>query len=335
MSHYHHLSIDEREKLLVLSTQNRSLRNIAKEIGRSVSTISRELNRNGGAEKSYSAVKAQVKYKLRRKKCCRHKLLENEELKDKVHNLFLERQWSPEQISARLAFENSPYLISYNTIYRAIYAGLFDTDEQKRSHGNRGAIRKLRHRGRTRRKKGTTETRGKIVISNSIHERPSEADERKIIGHWEADTVIGKRDSACLVTITDRCSRYLLAEKISRKRSDLLADKMISMFSNIPKNRLKTITPDRGKEFAKHQEVTSALNNVQFYFPDPHAPWQRGTNENTNGLIREYLPKSFDMAACSDDDIATFIDKLNKRPRKCLNWKSPYELFFNKVLHLT
>lgn len=251
-----------------------------------------------------------------------------------MHKLFLEYQWFPEQISARLAYENSPFRISYNTIYRAIYAGLFDTDAQRQSHGNRGSIRKLRYRGKTRRRKGAEETRGKIVISNRIHERPGEAEQRKVIGHWEADTVIGKRNSACLVTITDRCSRYLLAKKIPQKRSDLLASKMIDMFSNIPKKHLKTVTPDRGKEFAKHQEVTSVLNDVQFYFPDPHAPWQRGTNENTNGLIREYLPKSFDMATCSDDDIALFVDKLNKRPRKCLNWKSPFEVFFNKVLHL-
>lgn len=335
MSHYHHLSITEREKLLVLHTQNKSLRNIAREMGRSVSTISRELKRNRGAKESYSAIEAQNKYELRRERCCRQKLLDNPALKSKVHRLFLEHQWSPEQISARLAYENNYYSISYNTIYRAIYAGMFDTTEQKRSHGNRGAIRKLRHRGKTRHTIGTTETRGKIVISNSIHERPSEADSRKVIGHWEADTVVGKRDSACLVTITDRCSRYLLAGKVTKKRSELLADKMIFIFSGIPKKRVKTITPDRGKEFAKHKDVTSAINGVQFYFPDPHSPWQRGTNENTNGLIREYLPKSFDISLCSDDDIAYFVDKLNKRPRKCLNWKSPYEVFFNKVLHFT
>ena len=335
MSHYHHLSIDEREKLLVLRTEKKSLRAIAEELGRNVSTISRELKRNTQSKSLYSAVNAERKYHNRRKKCKRCKLLENAELYRLVHRLFLEQQWSPEQIANRLAHENSPYQISYNTIYRAIYAGMFDTVEQRRSEGNRGAIRKLRHRGKTRRKKGTVERRGKIVISNRIQERPLEADAREVIGHWEADTVAGKERAACLVTITDRCSRYLLAGKIAKKYSEPLAEKMIDLFSCLPKNRLKSITPDRGKEFAKHSLVTKTLDGVQFYFPDPHAPWQRGTNENTNGLLREYFPKSFDVTNYTDDDVKCFVDKLNKRPRKCLGWKSPFEVFFNKVLHLT
>ena len=211
-----------------------------------------------------------------------------------------------------------------------------DTDAQKSSKDNRGAIRKLRHRGKTRHRKDTAENRGKITISNAIHERPAEANERKIIGHWEADTVIGKKGSACLVTITDRCSRYLLAEKIHKKQAQNLADKMKDMFRKIPNKYVKTITPDRGKEFAKHTDVTEKLGGVQFYFADPHGTMaKRGTNENTNGLLREYFPKSFDFASCSNEDITAFVDKINKRPRKCLNWLSPFELFFNTVLHLT
>jgi IS30 family transposase len=249
--------------------------------------------------------------------------------------LFLEMQWSPEQISNRFLHEKSPYQISCTTIYRAIYAGIFDTPEQRRSEGNRGAIRKLRHRGKTRRSKGTVETRGKIVVSNRIQDRPKQAESRGAMGHWEADTLAGKASSACLVTITDRRSRYLMAGKIAGRYSALLADKMIALLGGLPKNRVKTITPDRGKEFAKHRQITDALGGVQFYFPDPHSPWQRGTNENTNGLLREYLPASFDIALCSDEEIALFVEKLNKRPRKCLCWKSPYEVFFQKSLHFT
>lgn len=335
MSHYQHLSIIEREKILISLTEGKKPSQIAKELGRSKSTITRELNRNTQGKEKYSAAASQEKYQKRRKKCRRKKRLEDAVLQGKVKRLFIEQQWSPEQISHRLVYEKNPLRISSSTIYRAIYAGMFDTEAQRRSEGNRGAIRKLRHRGKTRRRKGTVENRGKITISNSIHERPAEADSRKVIGHWEADTVIGKRDSACLVTITDRCSRYLLAGKIQKKQSELLADKMIAIFSGFTKNRLKSITPDRGKEFAKHSKITSTLNNVQFYFPDPHAPWQRGTNENTNGLLREYFPKSFDFNACSETDIDMFVEKLNKRPRKCLGWKSPFEVFFNKSLHLT
>lgn len=335
MSHYHHLSIEEREKILLLHEKKKSLREIAQEIARSASTVSRELNRNRQEKQKYSAVAAQKKYEKRRQKCRRKKLFAQEELKQLVERLFLEKQWSPEQIANRLTHENNPFRVSYATIYRGIYAGIFDTPEQRRSQGNRGAKRKLRHRGKPRRRKGTVETRGKIVISNRIQERPKEAEDRGVIGHWEADTVAGKMGSACLVTITDRCSRYLLAEKVAKKDSTLVADKMIALLSTLPKKKRKTITPDRGKEFAKHGLVTESLDNMPFYFPDPHAPWQRGTNENTNGLLREYMPKSIDMALSSDEVIADFVTNLNLRPRKCLGWFSPFEVFFHKVLHLT
>lgn len=332
MSHYHHLSMNEREKILVLYTEKKSLHAISKAIGRSVSTVSRELKRNDGQNQAYSAIEAQKKYQQRRKKCKRTKLLENTEWKNIVARLFLEHQWSPEQIANRLVYEKSTFRISYSTIYRAIYAGMLDLG--RLSHGNRGVIRKLRHRGKTRRRKGTVETRGKIVISNRIQERPKEADDRQVIGHWEADTVAGKTGSACLVTITDRCSRYLLAGKVAKRYSALVADKMITLLSALPKKKRRTITPDRGKEFSNHTLVMESLK-LPFYFPDPHAPWQRGTNENTNGLLREYLPKSFDIALSTVEDIADFVKKLNYRPRKCLGWKTPYEVFFNQSLHLT
>ncbi|WP_444640730.1 IS30 family transposase [Caproiciproducens sp. R1] len=332
MSHYHHLSMNEREKILVLYTEKKSLHAISKEIGRSVSTVSREIRRSTGQGQTYSAIEAQEKYQKRRKRCKRTKLLDNTELKEIVGRLFLEHQWSPEQIANRLVYEESAFRISYPTIYRAIYAGMLDTG--RLSHGNRGIIRKLRHRGKTRRRKGSIETRGKIVISNRIQQRPKEADGRQVLGHWEADTVAGKTGSACLVTITDRCSRYLLAGKVAKRYSALVAGKMIALLSALPKRKRKTITPDRGKEFAEHTLVTESLN-LPFYFPDPHAPWQRGTNENTNGLLREYLPKFFDIALSSEEDIADFVEKLNHRPRKCLAWKTPFEVFFNKSLHLT
>ena len=333
MSHYQHLSIQERERILILHVAGKSMHAIANEIGRCVSTISRELSRNSVEGEAYSADKAQRRYQACRINCRRPKLLENKEMRDAVMRLFLEEQWSPEQIAHRLAYEDSVFKISYGTIYRAIYAGMLDV--QKLSHGNRGVIRKLRHRGKTRRRKGTVEARGKIVISNPIQARPQEADTRQIIGHWEADTVAGKTGSACLVTITDRCSRYLLAGTVAKKHAALVAEKIISLLSELPQKKRKTITPDRGKEFSKHTLVTQALNGLTFYFADPHSPWQRGTNENTNGLLREYLPKSFDIALSSQEGIESFVHKLNHRPRKCLGWKTPHEVFFDQVLHLT
>lgn len=333
MSHYQHLSMEEREMILVFRAEKRSLRSIGTALGRSASTISRELKRNTVASMSYSAIVAERKYQMRRKKCRRHKLLENPAMRNTVRRLFLEQQWSPEEIANRLKYEGSPYSISYSTIYRAIYAGMLD--EEKLSHGNRGVIRKLRHRGKTRRSNGKIETRGKLSISNRIHDRPKEADDRQVVGHWEVDTFAGKTGSACLVTITDRCSRFLLAGKITKKKSQLVAEKMIDLLSAQPTDFLKTLTPDRGMEFGKHKLVTNALGGIQFYFADPYSPWQRGTNENTNGLLREYLPKSFDIALCSDADISCFVEKLNTRPRKCLGWKTPFEVFYQQVLHLT
>lgn len=333
MSHYHHFSIEERERILLFLKEGKSIREVAVRLNRAASSISREIKRNTKSKSGYSAVAAHKKYIQRRKRCGRSRLLENHDRLKLVKKLFLEQQWSPEQIEKRMKLENHPLSISYATIYRGIYAGMFD--ERKLSRGNRGAIRKLRHRGKTRHTKNHQEKRGKIVISNRISDRPKEADDRNVIGHWEADTVAGKTGSACLVTIADRNSRYLLAGKVVKKNAALVADKMIELLLMLPKTKRRSITPDRGTEFAKHSAVTQALDNIQFYFPDPHSPWQRGTNENTNGLIREYLPKSFDMADCSDEEISSFVTKLNLRPRKCLGWKSPFEVFFGQPLHLT
>ena len=202
---YKHLSITEREKILIYLTQGLSLCRIAKLLGRSKSTISRELARNPG---EYLPSKAQARYKRRRKKCRPHKLLENPELFALVKTLFLDRHWSPEQIANRLKLEDYPIQISYKTIYRAIYASMFDTPEQKRSTGNRGARKYLRHKGRPRRPKGYVSNRGKIPISNELKERPVQANERSRFGDWEADTIVGFNHKTGLLTLVDRLSRF-------------------------------------------------------------------------------------------------------------------------------
>ena len=194
---------------------------------------------------------------------------------------------------------------------------------------------KLRHRGKTRHTKGKEETRGKIKISHPIEERPEEANQRTVVGHWEADTVAGIAGSSCLITLTDRCSRFLLIRKIPGKTAALVRDGIIEMLQSLPAGRALSVTPDRGKEFSYHEQVTEAMKGMPFYFPKPHAPWERGTNENTNGLIREYSPKSYDMNNFDDDYFQMVADKLNRRPRKCLGWRTPYEVFYDKVLHLT
>jgi len=333
MSHYTHLSIEERESLLLGIGEGKSIRKIAKELRRSPSTISRELKRNCKKRESYSPGKATKNYSKRRKNCCRQRILKNALAKELIQNLLLEQQWSPEQIDNRLKLEKNEIQVSYSTIYRSIYLG--DLEKEKLSHGQRGVVRKLRHRGKTRHKKGNEERRGKIVISYPIEERPEGAQNRTELGHWEADTVAGKTGSSCMVTLTDRKSRFLLGKRVSRKAAAEVEEGMIALLITLPRELRRSVTPDRGKEFNNHPRISDALGAMPFYFPKPHAPWERGTNENTNGLIREYCPKSVDMNSFDASYFDEFIDKMNHRPRKCLGWKSPAEVFYDTVLHLT
>lgn len=328
MRHYQHLTLLERENILFLSATGYSITQIAKKMNRNKSTISREFHRNSSIG-GYIPVKAQKRYTNRRKACKPHKRLEDTTLMDTVKRLFLDHQWSPEEIEGRLTLEYHHKVISYVTIYRAIYAG--ELDDKPLSHGNRGVIRKLRHHGKSRHVKGYVERRGKIRISHDISERPVGAEHRSRRGHWEADTITGITGKACLVTLVDRKSRYLLGGKAGKKAAAEVNDVMIRKLKGQP---LHSITPDRGTEFAKHAAVTAVLNGVQFYFPSPHHPWQRGTNENTNGLLREYFPKGKDLTTVRDEYIQQQINELNQRPRKCLGYRTPYEVYFSKMLHL-
>lgn len=325
---YQHFTIEERESILIYQTQGLNLTEIAAVLNRHPSSISRELRRHSKKGK-YSPAAAQADYHVSKSHCGRKRKLEvDKALSDTVKHFFLDEQWSPEEIAGRLRLEYGKHVISYQTIYRAIYRGHFD--DVSLSHGARGVIRKLRHRGKTRHTKGHVEKRGKITISHTIHERPEEATLRSRIGDWEADTVAGKTGKATLVTLTDRKSRFLKIKKVAVKKSHLVIDAMIEMLEPLPK---ETVTPDRGKEFAKHPALTEELK-IAVYFPDPHAPWQRGTNENTNGLLREYFPKGSDLTDVEESVIQDWENKLNNRPRKCLNWKTPYEVFYETSVHL-
>lgn len=331
MSHYKHLTLGEREKLLFFAAIGLSISQIAAQLGRNRSTIYRELKRNSKRTTGYLPAEAQSLYEKRRKRCRRHKLLDNPALYELVKDKFLNHQWSPEQISGRLALEGSIYHISYSTIYRAIYAGLFDTPKHRPLHQKKGMKRYLRHKGKPRHTQGRVDRRGSMDITHTIAERPMEANERSRIGDWEADTVLGKLGGACLVTLVDRKSGYLLCRKISKRFQILVANSMIELLAGVP---CHTITPDRGSEFALHATVTASCG-APFYFAQPHHPWQRGTNENTNGLLREYFPKSSDLAIVSDTYIAAKTLELNCRPRKRFAYKTPFEIFFDTLLHLT
>lgn len=327
MSHYEHLSTFDREKIDEGLCLRKSLRSIAKEIGRAPSTISRERKRNQETTDHYSGVWATDCYKQRRLRCRKHKKFEDSTLKAKVQKL-LRKRWSPEEIENRMKLEKSVEQISGATIYRSIRAGDLDGGLKMK------AVKYLRHHGKKRRKKGAIENRGKFKISHTIWERPEEATNRVIPGHWEGDTVIGKQGSACLVTLVDRCAKLLLIGKVPKRRSELVKDKIVAMLSPLRKQYVRSMTLDRGKEFAQHTDISAALEKLPIYFCDPHSPWQRGTNENTNGLLRQYLPKGFDIAKCSEERIERIMMQLNTRPRKCLGWRTPLEAFSGNVLHL-
>ena len=334
MSHYKHLTIGERESILRMLVEGKQNREIAQALGRSPSTISRELRRNCRRREDYSPIQAERTYRERRKKSGRQRIFTaSPEAKDKVRNLFLTFHWSPEQIANRLRMEKSSVQVSYATIYRGIYS--HDLEVAPLSKGQRGMAQKLRHRGKKRHKRGEEERRGKIPISHPLEERPAEANARSEIGHWEADTVVGKAGGACLITLTDRKSRFLLGKKAPRKAARDVEDEMVAMLLKLPSDARRSITPDRGKEFATHASVTNRTGGTPFYFPKPHAPWERGTNENMNGLLREFVPKGSEIDSFSDDEIDAFVDLINHRPKKCLGWKTPFEVFFDTSLHLT
>ena len=226
MDHYHHLSISERESILFMRGVGKGIREIAAALGRAASTISRELKRNK-TKTEYSPSQVEKKYRVKRKRCCPRKVLADSAAKALVRRLFLEEQWAPKQISNRLKAEKNAVQVSFATIYRAIYARMFD--ERKLSHSKCGVVRKLRHRSKTRHKKGTEETRGKLKISNPIEERPAEANERSELGHWEVDTVAGKTGSSCLITLADRKSCFLLLKKIPKKNSIYVRDGIVEL----------------------------------------------------------------------------------------------------------
>ena len=323
MRHHTHLTLTEREDIMIMHREGRKTTEIAEAIGRSKSTVSRELRRNS-CQRFYRASTAQARYESRRKACRRPRILDDPDLFRLVATKFLEEQWSPEQIEGRLALELGASPVSDTTVYRAIAEGRFDA-----CIGGRRAACRLRRKGR-RRRPPRSERRGKITGARDIGERPAEADGRSRLGDWEADTVAGVAGGACLVTLVDRRSGYLVGGKCANKTSAQVNKVMIRSLRRQPRH---TVTPDRGKEFAAHAEAEEALG-ARFFFALPHHPWQRGTNENTNGLLREYFPKQKPLDKVRVAEVKKVYDKINRRPRKRLGYRTPYEAHYGKSLRL-
>jgi IS30 family transposase len=316
------LCAEERETISRELSQNKSARYIAKLLGRHHGTIAREINRNGGAA-DYRAVTAQERYdslKLRPKE---HKLVTSSRLHGAVND-GLEQKWSPEQISARLkeAYpDDSEMRVSHETIYQTLYL---------QAKGElRTQLKLALRQGRVRRvpRSRATLSRGKIPDMVNISERPAEAEDRAVPGFWEGDLIIGKGGKSQIATLVERTTRFTMLVKIPYDRSaDRVAALLAKKMQTLPEFLRNSVTWDQGKEMARHAEFT-VRTGLPVYFCDPHSPWQRGTNENTNGLLRQYFPKGTDLSLHTQEELDRVAAELNGRPRKTLNWRKPVEVF--------
>lgn len=322
-----HLTLQEREEISRGIAKGLAIRAIATQLSRSPSTISREINRHGGVN-CYRATKAdQVAWKNAcRPKLC--KLASNPDLCDFITDK-LQRKWSPQQISGWLSrnpVDNMHMQISHETIYKSLYL-------QARGVLKKELMKQLRygHKMRHTKQHSTRGDRGTIRIVNglSISQRPPEVNDRAVPGHWEGDLVSGSNNSH-IATLVERNSRYTILAQLDGKDTDSVVQAITRELIKLPVTLRKTLTWDRGMEMAKHASFTIATD-MAVYFCDPQSPWQRGTNENTNRLLRQYFPKKTPLDQFSQNDLDKVALELNDRPRKTLGYKTPSEVISNNV----
>jgi IS30 family transposase len=315
------LSQDEREEIALGWAQKLSRAEIGRRIGRDRATIGREIARNRQPNGQYRALRADRVAQLRRRRPKPAKLVVHAELRARVQQDLLAK-WSPEQIALRLRceFPDRPEMwVSHETIYQSLYVQ------------SRGALRReltacLRTGRAIRRpKRRADERRGHIPDMIMISDRPAEAADRAVPGHWEGDLIIGKDNKSAIGTLVERSTRYcLLLHLPTDHRAETVRDAMLSTVTTLPTHLIRSLTWDQGTEMSEHAAITIATG-LPIYFCDPHSPWQRGSNENTNGLLRQYFPKSTDLAQHTRRHLDHVAAELNGRPRKTLSWKTPAE----------
>jgi IS30 family transposase len=317
---YKQLGHYEREQIGLLRAQRVQIPEIARQLRRHPSTIRRELRRLG-PRTLYSPLRAQYDAKKKRKIPRTQKKLTRTELWVVVQEK-LRRKWSPEQIAQYLkrTYAETTMRVSHETIYTYLYT-------LPRGELRKELIKQLRQgeRGRQRRKRDT-DRRGQIPNMLSIHERPAEVADRCVPGHWESDLIIGKDHQSAIGTLVERTTRTTILVPLKAKDAHTVRTAFAQVVKRLPKEVFKSITHDRGSEMAQHELFTKDTQ-VQIYFADPQSPWQRGTNENTNGLIRQYFPKGTDFNAVTKSEYVRVQTELNQRPRKTLNWQTPEEAF--------
>lgn len=315
-----HLTIDEREHILLAVSRGDSFTNIARQFGRAVSTVSREVKRGGGRE-GYSAWRAHERAREQARRPKPFKLAAGRLLAEVVRRL--EQLWSPQGIAARLRLDHpgDPEMrVSHETIYRSLFV-------QGRGELRRELARCLRSGRTTRKTRGTPDGRGRIPGMTMISERPAEVEDRAVPGHWEGDLILGEGSRSTVGILVERSTRItLLLHLPDGKSASQVEAAMRKAITTLPASLARTITCDQGAEMARHAEFTTATG-IPVYFCDPHSPWQCGSNENTNGLLRQYLPKGSDLSTVTRDDLAAIQDNLNSRPRKTLGYLTPSEKF--------
>ncbi len=310
---YTHLSLEERHYTELQLKEGVSQNKIAKALGRSQSTLSRELGRNTG-QRGYRHQQAQGKAGERHKEKVKSTKL-TDEIKRRIER-DIKDDWSPEQVVGRLEQEGVIKL-HHETVYQFIL-------EDKKAGGT--LYKHLRHQGKTYRKRyGSAHNRTGIPNRVGIEERPTVANNRERVGDWEADTIIGKNHKGAIATLDERKTKLRLAVPLPGKKAKAVKQAMIGALKPL-KKFVKTITYDNGKEFVQHEAVAKALQ-CDSYFAVPYHSWERGQNENANGLLRQYFPKSMELNNVSEQEVIIAVDKLNSRPRKCLGYKTPYEAF--------
>jgi IS30 family transposase len=319
------LSFREREEISRGIAAGETFRAIARRLGRAVSTISQEVGRHGG-RRGYRAAQADSTAweSARRPKPC---LLAKNRRLQRIVALKLKQDWSPQQITGWLKDrhpEKPEMWVSHETIYRSLFVQA------------RGALKKellghLRSRRRLRRPRHAVDGRqgDRIADAVPIRERPAEAEDRAVPGHWEGDLVEGSRGTF-IATLVERRSRFVILVKLSEKRTDVVVDALIKAVRKLPTALRKSLTWDRGSELTNHAKFTVATD-VKVYFCDPYSPWQRGSNENTNGLLRQYYPKGMDLSAVNQAQLDAVAKKLNTRPRETLGWKTPAHVLETSV----
>ena len=315
---YTQLTQEQRYQIYALLKMGHNQTEIAAVIFTHKSTVSRELGRNKGL-RGYRPKQAHHQALSRR----RHSRKRISEETWELIETKLQMDWSPEQVSGWLRRHHA-IQISHEWIYQYILA-------DKQAGGD--LYRHLRCQKKRRKRYGSYDRRGKLPNRVSIEERPAIVEERQRIGDWEVDTIIGKRHRQAIVTLTERKSRYGLLAKVDQRTADQVGDAVIELLQPVA-DRLHTLTADNGKEFADHERIARDLQ-ADFFFAHPYAAWERGANENMNGLVRQYIPKTRDLALVTDENVIGIMNRLNHRPRKCLDFRSPFEVFFGQSVALT